>query len=252
MYRCPLGRRFAAAAIGLVLAAAAVAGAAELPAPLAPFTARYALSNGVIRLGTTTVRLQPRAGGWLYQSTTVAEGLAALFVDEPIVDTVRLVPHNGAPRPVVYRHEGEDESVRVVFDWAAGVARVRQNGERRTVALKPGTRDPFSAILRVMRALAAGKRAVAFPGIDEDRERERLRFKATGRARVRVPLGTYETVRVQRVRDDGRATITWLAPELGWLPVRVEQYEDGELVARLALTALNGEEAPSRTRPRIR
>lgn len=215
---------------------------AGLPAPLAPFEAEYQVGNGTMSVGTATFSLQRSSGLWRYRSVVRIEGLFSLFVDGPLRDTTWLDTRDGKLRPVVYRHEKGDEKLRVVFDWPAGDAQVAaHNGDGRRIDLEPDSRDQFSAILAVMCALATGERTLTFPGIDDDGKPEQLRFEVTGEEQVDVPRGRYDTVRVQRSHDDGRATITWLAPELGWLPVRVEQREDGELVGRLELTSLKGD-----------
>jgi hypothetical protein len=251
MYRLPRHLRSVAAALllALVAAAPARAGGTELPAPLAPFTAEYRLGNGSFRVGTSTLRLEPHARGWRYESVTEAEGLLALFVDGPVVERTLLGPHAGRLRPLEYHHLEPDGDTRVLFDWAAGEARAHTPDGVRTIALAPDTHDQFSVMLAVMQALAAGRDEVRLPGIDDEGEREPLSFAAEARETITVPLGRYDTVRVRRIRDGKRSTVTWLAPELGWLPVRVEQRKRGDLVARLELSALNGEEAPPERRP---
>jgi hypothetical protein len=92
-----------------------------------------------------------------------------------------------------------------------------------------------------MVALEAGERSVTFPGISDDGKSEPLHFERAGTESLTVPHGKYDTIQVDRQHKSDRVTTTWLAPELGWLPVRVEQREDGELVARLNLTDLTRE-----------
>jgi len=55
---------------------------------------------------------------------------------------------------------------------------------------------------------------------------------APANARSRAPGGALEALRVERVRENpGRTTTSWLAPALGWLPVRIVQREaDGETI----------------------
>lgn len=239
-----LTRASGAALAATLLSASALAAEAEPPAPLAPFEAHYRVSNGAIPVGTATFRLARESKVWRYRSLLRVEGVFALFVDGPLRETTWLELHEGELRPLAYRHQKGEEDVRVVFDWSDQVGRVSVRGDDdRQVELAPNTRDQSSAILAVMGALAAGERSVAFPGIDDEGEREQLRFEATGEERVTVPFGTFDAVRVERAHGRNRATVTWLAPELDWLPVQVEQRKDGELVARLALTRLDGEDA---------
>jgi len=121
---------------------------------------------------------------------------------------------------------------------------------QRQVPLAPTTHDPFSAILAIMQGFSTGRDQVEFPGINEKGEPDPLRFERTGRVRIQVPLGTFDTLRVRRVRDDKRTTVTWLAPKLGWIPVQIEQRKKGKLVARMQLTAFNGRHAPAQSAQR--
>lgn len=232
-----------AAALLLLAALPVWAGGDGLPAPLAPFEAEYRVGRSGMEVGRARVRLEPHARGWRYESVTEAQGLLALFVDGPVVERTLLEAHGDGLRPLEYHHREPDSDARVRFDWGAGEARVDSPDGARTIPLEPGTRDQFSAMLAVMQALAAGDTEVRFPGIDDEGEREPLAFVAEGRETIEVPLGRYEVVRVRRIREGKRTTVTWLAPELDWLPVRVEQRRRGDLVARLELDALNGEEA---------
>ncbi|MDZ7748781.1 MAG: DUF3108 domain-containing protein [Halofilum sp. (in: g-proteobacteria)] len=247
MSRCPPRRHSLAALLlaALLAAPAASAGGDGLPAPLRAFEAEYRVVRSGLRLGTTSVALAPHGGGWRYRSVTEAEGLFSLFVDGAAIDQSVFTVRDGGLRPLRYRHEEPDaeDNLRVDFRWGRGEARVEHHEGAYTVALEPRTHDPFTVILSVMQALAAGKDGVAFPGIDDDGERVELRFEVSGRETVEVPLGRYESVRVRRVRDDKRSTVTWFAPGLDWLPVRFEQRRKGDLVARMELEALDGRRA---------
>lgn len=226
----------------LLISSGAASDNTALPTPLTPFEAEYRVGNGTMTMATATFSLQRSSDLWRYRSVLRANGLFSLFLDGPMRETTWLDMHDGELRPVIYRHEDGDENVRVVFDWTARSARVATAGDdSRRIELGPDSRDQFSAILAVMCALAAGERTLAFPGIDDGGKAEPLRFEVTGEEQVTVPRGRYDTVRVERSHDDDRTTITWLAPELGWIPVQVEQREEGELIGRLTLDSLNGD-----------
>ena len=243
MYRTRLRTNSVLLSAALCLAASSVlAGGTDLPAPLRPFEATYRVVKGTFRLGTTTIRLEARGSSWRYRSVTEAEGVFSLFVDGDITETARFVTTDTGLRPLYFRHDEPDDEddVTVRFDWDAREAHVRLPDGKRTVPLKPRTHDPFTVILSVMHGLANGAESVGFPGIDDDGEETELKFEITARESVDVPFGKFEAVRVRRIRDDKRSTITWLAPELDWLPVMIEQRRKGDLVARMELETLDG------------
>ncbi len=251
MSRHRIDPRCVAQRLGIALAAALAAlpvdagGGNELPHPLRAFDGTYAVTRSGMRLGTTQLTLEPHERGWRFSSVTQARGLFSLLVSGPSTEETILAAHDGGLRPLRYHHTepDEDDDLSVAFDWAAGQARVDRTDATDVLPLAPGTHDPFSALLVVIRAVAGGAETVRLPGIDDDGERTELRFAVRARERIEVPLGRYEAVRVHRVRDDKRATITWLAPELDWLPVRMVQRNKGDLVARAELTALDGQSA---------
>ncbi|MEF8834488.1 MAG: DUF3108 domain-containing protein [Halofilum sp. (in: g-proteobacteria)] len=224
----------------------APAGGNALPEPLSTFRAEYRVTNGSIQLGTTMISLQPDASGWHYRSVTEATGLASLFVSGQAIESTRLEPHDGRLRPLAYDHtEPDDEdNVRVAFDWEARMATVRDAEGTRTLDLDAGTMDGFAATLAMIQAVARGERDIRIATIDDDGDHETLVFRQAGRESVSVPFGTFDTVRVERERKGkSRETITWLAPELDWVAVRIEQRKDGDLNGRLELTDLTGEAA---------
>jgi len=244
-------RRAGTLALALALAAMPALAARDLPAPLRPFEASYAVTRNGIQVGTTELTLASHARGWRLHSVTQAQGLLALMVSKPSTEETILTRHDGGLRPLHYRHTEPDEAdhLTVAFDWQAGTARVERGrgGDNETLALEPGTHDPFSALLVMMQRIADGAESVRLPGIDDEGERNPLAFAVAARETVAVPLGRYDSVRVRRVRADKRSTVLWLAPELDWLPVRMEQRRKGELVARAELNALDGERS-ERTR----
>ena len=221
----------------------AAAGGSGLPAPLMPFDAEYQVGNGTIQVGRARFELRPVDEGWLYRSRVEAEGVFSLLLGGTIDDRTWLQAHADGLRPLRFVHDEPDDEddIAIEFDWAAGEAEVDYAGRRFSVGLQTGTHDQFSAILQ---ALAAGEDRLQLPSIDDEGEREPLVFERAGRETIRVPLGEYETVRVRRIRENSkRETVTWFAPSLDWVVVRVDQLRKGELVGRLELVALNGERA---------
>ena len=74
-------------------------------------------------------------------------------------------------------------------------------------------------------------------------------MQVKGREVVKTPAGELDAIRVERVKDASKTTIFWVAPELGYIPVRVEQRKNDSEVLSIALrnrpetTALNTSEA---------
>lgn len=220
-------------------------GSAELPSPLKPFEARYQVTDGKSRLGFADIGLEPAAEGWRYYSVLKPEGLYALLVGR-VEDETLLERHAGGLRPLRFTHDAEDarEDARIEFDWTGGEARVITEEGEQALPLESGTHDQFSAILAVMQEFANGDRQLQLPSIDDGGELEPLRFRHSGTTSVETPLGTFEAVHVRRIREHSRReTESWLAPELDWIPVRIDQSNKGELTIRMELVGFNGRNA---------
>ncbi len=236
-----------------LFATAAIAGGGgnDLPSPLVPFEAEYQLTDGSSRVGSAVFGLEPADGGWRYYSRVKPEGLYALLIGK-VSDSTLLEVHDSGLRPLRFRHQGSksDERIEVEFDWAAGEARVSGPERNDTLPLEPGTHDQFSAMLALTLALAGDEDRLELPTIDDEGEAEPLVFERAGQESITVPLGTWDTIRVRRIRENSkRETESWLAPELDWVPVRIDQRKKGELVARLELIGLNGEKADLSNEP---
>lgn len=229
----------------LAILAAAPASANGLPEPLAPFDAMYRVTDGSSRLGEAEFGLEEKGGTWRYYSRVKPEGLYALLIGK-VEDTAWLESHAGGLRPLRFIHDedGDEDDIRIEFDWPAGEALVERRGTKRRLSLDPGTHDQFSAMLAVIHNFAAGRERLELPSIDDEGEREPLVFVRAGEISIDTPMGRFDTVHVRRVRRNSkRETESWLAPSLGWIPVRIDQSRKGELVARMELSGLNGERA---------
>jgi hypothetical protein len=88
-----------------------------------------------------------------------------------------------------------------------------------------GTLDKLVSQLGMMHALARGQTDITFKIADGGKLKE-YRFKVVGEETLETPAGTFETVKITRLRDDNkRETYVWCAPALHYLPVRIWQRE---------------------------
>lgn len=211
-----------------------LAAAAQIPAPQ-PFAIVYEARSGGSQIGITESRLTALGGGrYEYRNVTEAAGLLSLLSSERIVETSRFDWHAGRARPEFYsrlRSSGKGRPVEQRFDWPRTEVLARHGGEEKRYAATPGLQDRMSVLLSVSAALAAqqppGTHAVA-----GDNEAQRHRFEDQGEEKLATPLGELPTRRVARYKDDASqpSLRLWLAPSLGWLPVRLEKDDDGKAI----------------------
>jgi len=208
--------------------------AAETSA-LQPFVGTFAVEWRGINAGTSTLELK-RTGTdtYAYTSSNVARGMFKVAFPDAItqVSVFRLDRH--VVTPVSYRaDDGSADTKRDItldFDWKKNrVTGVAEN-EPVDVALEPGVQDSLSVQIALVMELAAGRSPSNFKLIDKKEIKEYL-YTREGTATVDTSLGKLETVIYSSQRAGGgssRTTKLWLAPSLGFLPVRAEQTRKGK------------------------
>lgn len=207
-------------------------------AGLEPFAARYSVArNGEIQ-GEAVLKLAQAGASdqWELSMTVEANrGLAGLvgFREQ---EMSRLQETSTGWRLISYQRKRDAalsrRAERVDFDWDQGTARVELDKSSLDVTLVPGTVDPSSLLLRIAADLVAGGLEDSYPVLRKGKL-EQWPFQVL---RVETVDGRETTV-VERVRDhDRRKTISWLAADLDYLPVRMEQIEEDQ---RLVMTLVS-------------
>jgi hypothetical protein len=222
----------------LVIAASAgaltSAAMAVEPASSQPFSARYEVLRNGRALGEARLTLARDVDDtWQFHSETRGtRGLASIAgVEISERSTFRwrgllpeLVEYDYRQNVAMRRRE---RSLRV--DVASNAIVSRQDDQTFELRFEEGVVDRNAVVLAVMAAVAAGRVDLSFRVADRD-DVESQRYRVAGRERVNVRAGSFDTVLIERIREKpGRDTDTWLAPELGYLPVRIRHREaDGE------------------------
>ncbi|PSL16861.1 uncharacterized protein DUF3108 [Marinobacterium halophilum] len=144
-----------------------------------------------------------------------------------------------AVTPLSYRYHrkvlGKSRKASVDFDWSKQSVTTVVKDTPWKMQVPVGTQDKLSYQLQMRLDLLAGKTEMTYSVADGGKLKE-YRFKVTGEEQVDTPYGRYNTVRVMRDRGEeaDRETLIWLAPELDYLIVRLEQTEsDGKTYALL-------------------
>jgi hypothetical protein len=192
---------------------------------LKPFKATYTAEWKGITAGTSTLELR-RAGPdlYTYTSSSTARGVFRMAFSETLTQTSTFRLQEGAVQPVTFRGIDEKErEINLNFDWAAlkvtGVAKEHAVD----LPLTAGAQDPMSLQISMLRNVAAGKAPPSVWMIDSDKLKE-YELKLEGTARIETELGELDTMVYTTRRAGGdRMTRTWVAPVLGYLPVKAER-----------------------------
>lgn len=209
-------------------------------ATLAPNTATYVLTRGMLTLGEAHFQLAPHgeAGCWRYEYRAEPAGLARLFIGEvrERSDFCMIAGELFSQRFEFKRADKSKDDFSLSFNWKDRVVR-SSAGEMRE--LQAGMVDRLAMQIAVQNWVVdrdgqIGPEELAVTKIERDKVRT-YRFRIVGRETIRAPAGTFDTVRVERVDDPNKSTRFWLAPSRGYHAVRVEQVKDGSEQIRMLL-----------------
>ncbi|MGH8501315.1 MAG: DUF3108 domain-containing protein [Gammaproteobacteria bacterium] len=229
--------------LSAVLAAALAIGSAELAAAgrIADFSARYHIKKAGLNVIATTITLTRGAENIVYRSEAEPIGMASwLFGDHRIYEQAVLEQVDGQVIPLNYRytHKGSDKNRNEYYryNWDRNVAQVNFRGEHKALKIPDGTLDNFSLQLALIQDARNGRTKLTYPVISKG-ELKTYTFTNLGRETIETPLGEFEAVKLERRKHDDENTTytTWYAPRLNYLPVKVENREDGDVVLSLLL-----------------
>jgi hypothetical protein len=227
----------------LALAADEVRGA---DTAVTTYTATYRVEYKGKDAGTAelSVRKLPDSDLYEFSSTVMAKGLLKLARPKPAVERSHFRVEADGIRPVEFWYEdgsrsGED-NVHVVFDWDRGVATSTSADARREMAVGSGALDRGSLQVARMRDFASPEVPRSYTIVDDDSVAE-YEYTDNGTATITTQAGSHATrVFTQQRAGSSRTTQIWAAPDLAFLPVRIEQRRDGEVQTALALVSVDG------------
>ena len=223
----------------VVLAAALLlvmpAGANEA---LQPHTAEYKVKISVLG-GRLTTRLDRLPAGYRAESAIEATGMSRIIARGAIRENSEFVESPGGLRPDIFRSDDsltrDKEKVDFVFDWDASEVTGTINGEYFHAPLDGIVHDRVSLQYGLMHDLVNGIHRSEYSLQDAEKFKP-LSISNIGTKRVKVPFGEFDAMGIRhQVEGSSRMTTLWLAEELGFLPVVIEQHRKGKLQVRAVL-----------------
>ncbi len=208
------------------------------------FSAGFVLKSRGALIGKTQWSLVTRGDRRLvYQSRSATAGIAVLFGKAEITERSEWQRVGETWQPMSYRYVRtgkKRKQVAVDFDWTSGLAVNTAAGESWSMPVPNGTLDKLGFMLAMMHDLGAGLRALEYP-IADGGKLKRYHLQTIGAELLQTPIGLVETLKVERIRaDTDRETTFWCAPELGFLPVKMEHKETDGSVITLTIESLEG------------
>lgn len=233
--------------------AAAFAASASLPllatgnpdwAP-EPFEVSYAVTWKGIQAGTTAITLvQSAPGQWTYSSKNIARGLVKAIVPGTATQVSEFVVVDGEVRPVRFRGDdggkATDRDTSLDFDWQKGRITGTSEGHAVDLPIPPNMQDVMSVQIAQMRAAQTGTLPMTFHSIDKGQMKEYVFQRAGDPQTIKTAIGDHQVIPFTSQRSgSSRLLKLWVAPDLGWIPLRAERLRDGKIEFTMDVRTLN-------------
>ena len=207
----------------LLLLAAGHAAHAD-PIDLKPFRATYVAEWKGMSAANSTVELKHVDGDiYTYSSVNTARGMFRMAFPDALSQTSTFKIVDGRVVPQLFGGMDEKERpINLTFDWqkkrVTGIAKEKPVD----LELPEGTQDAMSLQIASLRNLASGNLKGTVWMIDANKLKQ-YELVLEGNARIETALGELDTVIYSSKRaNSDRLTRTWVAPTLGYLPVKAE------------------------------
>lgn len=227
--------------LALVMLLTAVQAAQADPIDLKPFRATYIAEWKGVTAASSTVELKKiDANLYTYSSVNTARGLFRMAFPDAVSQksTFRIVDSQVVP--ILF--EGSDEKERPInlsFDWTK--KRVTGVAKERAVDLElpEGAQDAMSLQIASLRNLAGSTLKHTVWMIDATKLKE-YELQLEGNARIETALGELDTlVYTSRRPGSENLTRTWVAPALGYLPVKAQRMDGKKVLITLLIQTVD-------------
>ncbi|WP_394201896.1 DUF3108 domain-containing protein [Shewanella waksmanii] len=216
--------------------------------PLTPQTAEYRVSYGSIGLGKARYILKaPNDNLYHYRFDS---DISLLMLSDRRTVTSDFSLENGQLMPLRYLHRrsgtGSDYQEQAAFAKDQQVVHSRYKDERAKLPYTDTLFDPLMVQLQFRMEMAEGKKQLNFSMVKEG-EIDEYDFNVVSKERLNIESGSYETVKIEVVRSSKkRQTFFWMAPELGYLPIRLTHFERGSKQLDIKLLNYKFNDAPAK------
>jgi hypothetical protein len=163
-------------------------------------------------------RLEYAAGNYTLTETWKGKGFYALLGSARRVSQGTIAKNVLRPREFFDERSGRD-TARAWFDWQAQTLTMQYKGSKGTEPLPANAQDRLSFLLAL--SLLPGNADSVSYSIADGKGLSRHTYNVIGRERIRIPVGEFEAVKVARKSEDNESAELWLAPQYGYIPMRL-------------------------------
>jgi hypothetical protein len=222
--------------MAVVLLASAGVATAD-PVDLKPFRATYVAEWKGMTAASSTIELKVVSTNiYTYSSVNSARGIFRMAFPDALSQTSTFRIVDGRVEPMLFQGSDEKERpINLTFDWqkkrVTGVAKEKPVD----LELPEGAQDAMSLQIASLRNLASGNLKGTVWMIDATKLKE-YELHLEGNARIATELGELDTIIYTSKRHNSESfTRTWVAPALGYLPVKAERVDGKKVLITLRI-----------------
>lgn len=228
--------------MGLLLLAAAATAAQADPIDLKPFKVTFTAEWKGISAATSSLELR-KAGPdtWVFATVNTPHGLFRMALPDSLTQASTFKLVDGRVVPLSFRGSDEKERpIDLTFDWQNKRVTGTAKAHAIDIAIPEDAQDPMSLQIASLRNLAKGTIQNPVSLVDGDGKLKEYELKQEGTVRLETALGTFDTiVYTSRRAVSERVTRTWVAPALGYLPVKAERARGKKTEFTLLIQAID-------------
>ncbi len=210
------------------------------------YRAVYEVERNGKSIGTSewTVTHDPERGLYRFNSSFKVKGMLRLLSPKPVVEQSDFIYENGEIVPLEFWYQdgsrrGED-NLHTRFDWVRGLAFTTSDGRSTELQLQPGILDRGSIHVAFMLDMLSSAGPGGYAVADGDSVKL-YAYSLDGTQVLNTALGSIETQAFTRQRQgSSRGLLLWVAPQLSFLPVRMEQQKNGRTEMVFILQSVEG------------
>jgi hypothetical protein len=235
---CVPVKPFLANCLPLMLAFLSPAAATDSQ-PYPEFTAVYdARINGFTMAEASFSLHKLDNGDYVYQRKSRSVGVASLFGKKVSTATSRWRFTNNWIQVQEYQSSDEDgdadDNLHLIFNWKTAHVKNVSTADPWQTKMPKGTLDKLVMQLALLFELRDGSTEFQYPVAHQGRIKQ-YRFKQTGKEKIELSMGEYNTLIVERLDEDRDKTIIWSVPELNYFPVRYLKHKKSGVKKELLL-----------------
>ncbi len=227
-------------AMALLATGAALPAQAAAPATLPDLDYSYEAAWGGMGVGQVQISLRPEgeAGCYRYTNTSNPSALVRALYGSPNQASLFCLK-DGRIRSQHFESvlQGDDkQSYKLDFDWSKHTV---TDGNGQVRAIPDDAIDSF-ALQQAVRLWVQAHAGDSTPPTAEftmvdNKNLTHYQFRFSGHQKVDTPAGSFDTLLMERIDNPDKIGRFWLAPDRGYMPVRIETKNGGKPMVSMVL-----------------